>query len=85
MHTKTERRCVACRQSKLSNEMLRIARINGEFIIDFNHKIGGRGAYVCKDKSCISQTLKKHLLNKAFKTNICEQLYLQLGEYEQNN
>ena len=39
MHTKTERRCVACRQVKLSNEMLRVARINSEFIIDFNHKI----------------------------------------------
>ena len=34
MHKKQERRCVACRQNKQQNEMIRIARINQEFVID---------------------------------------------------
>lgn len=85
MHTKTERRCVACKQANLQKNMLRVARIDNEFIIDKNHKLNGRGAYICKTESCLSLTIKKHLLNKAFKTNVGEQIYLQLGEFKQNN
>ncbi len=84
MHTKSERRCVVCRQAKLQSEMLRVARINNEFMIDFNHKLGGRGAYVCKCKQCLQTAVKKHLFNRAFKTNLSDEIYKQLGEYEQN-
>ena len=34
MHIKQNRRCVACRECKQQNEMLRIARINGEYVIE---------------------------------------------------
>ena len=85
MHIKQERRCVACRQNKQQNEMLRIARINNQYLLDCNHKLGGRGAYVCKDVNCINLTIKKKLLNRSFKSNIDVQVYEKLGEYEQNN
>ena len=85
MHIKKERRCVACRQTKQQNEMLRIARINEDFIIDENQKLDGRGAYICRDQKCIDLTIKKKLLNRSFKTNINVQIYEKLGEYEQNN
>ena len=85
MHIKQNRKCVACRNSKQQNEMLRIARIENEYIIDEKNKLGGRGAYVCRDKECIDLTIKKRLLNRSFKTNIDVQIYEKLGEYEQNN
>ena len=85
MHIKKERRCVACRQNKQQNEMLRIARINEDFIIDENQTLGGRGAYICRDTKCLDLTIKKRLLNRSFKTNIDVQFYEKLGEYEQNN
>ena len=85
MHIKQERKCVACRQNKQQKEMLRIARINEECVIDKNQKFGGRGAYVCLDPKCIDLTIKKKLLNRAFKTNLNVQIYEKLGEYEQNN
>lgn len=85
MHIKQNRKCVACRQTRQQNEMLRIARINNEYIIDFDQKLDGRGAYVCKDQKCIDLTIKKRLLNKSFKTNLDVQIYEKLGEYEQNN
>lgn len=85
MHIKQNRRCVACRETKQQNEMLRIARINDEFLIDENHKLGGRGAYVCKDNNCINLTIKKRLLNRSFKANLDVQIYEKLGKYEQNN
>ncbi len=84
MHIKKERRCVACRTSKQQDEMLRIAKINGKFIIDEANKLGGRGAYICKNKQCLSLAIKKKALNKAFKTNVDSEIYNLLGEYEQN-
>ena len=85
MHKKQERRCVACRNSRQQHEMLRVARLNQQYELDNNYKLGGRGAYICKNKFCIELTIKKRLLNKAFKTNLDASIYEQLGEYEQNN
>jgi len=85
VHIKQERRCVACKTCKRQNEMLRVARINQDYKFDINLKLGGRGAYICKDKKCIELTIKKKLLNRAFKTNLNAEIYQILGEYEQNN
>lgn len=64
--------------------MLRVAKLDGRYVIDHSHKLGGRGAYICKSEQCIKQTIKKHALNRSFKTNVGEEIYQQLGEYEQN-
>ena len=85
MHIKQTRKCVACRESKHQNEMLRISRVNNAFQLDITHKMGGRGAYVCKDKKCIDLTIKKRLFNKSFKSNLEENIYMLLEEYEKNN
>ena len=85
MHIKQERRCVACRENKQQTEMLRITRLNNMFLIDEHQKLGGRGAYVCKNPNCIALTIKKKMLNRAFKQNIENDIYIKLGEYEQNN
>ena len=85
MHIKCERRCVACRENKLQDTMLRVAKINNQFLLDINYKLGGRGAYICKDLKCIQLVIKKRLLNRAFKQNIDNAIYEMLGEYEQNN
>ena len=84
MHIKKERRCVLCKANKQQSDMLRVAKINDEFVIDLTHKLGGRGAYVCKSKECIMQAIKKRAFNRSFKQNIGEDLYKKLGEYEQN-
>ena len=78
MHIKRERRCVACRASKLQDKMLRVVRIDGEYVIDRIQKLDGRGAYVCKNADCLALAIKKRLFNRAFKANIPEDLYNQL-------
>lgn len=84
MHIKKERKCVACRSNKQQNEMIRVARVNAVFEIDFSHKLGGRGAYVCNNPQCINTAIKKKLFNKSFKTNVDPQIYVKLGEYEKD-
>ena len=60
--------------------MVRVCRVNGEYMIDQTHKMNGRSAYICRDKACITKTIEKKLLNRAFKTNL-EQIYSNLRGY----
>lgn len=85
MHIKQQRKCVACRVSKQQNEMLRIAKVNDCFLIDEKHKLGGRGAYICKNNQCINLAIKKKALNRTFKKNVDNSIYEEIGKYEQNN
>ncbi len=85
MHIKNERRCIACRQNKQQNELIRIAKVNGAFVIDKLHKLGGRGAYICKNNDCITLAIKKKALNRAFKMQIDNEIYDELKNYEQSN
>lgn len=80
-----DRKCIACRQTKNQYEMLRIAKINDELQLDLTYKLGGRGAYVCKNSNCINQVIKKRILNRAFKRDVGADIYSKLGEYEQNS
>lgn len=85
MHTKQNRKCVACRNVKQQHEMIRVARVNKEYLLDTEFVLGGRGAYVCRDKDCINLAVKKKLFNKAFKCNLEANIYEEMGKYEQNN
>ena len=79
MHTTYQRRCVACRQAKLKQEMLRVCRVGDEYIIDETYKANGRSAYICKNKECLTKTIDKKLLNRSFKTNV--DIYSNLRGY----
>lgn len=49
------RTCVACRERRPQNELLRIAKGEDGFTPDQARKLEGRGWYVCQDKlECIS-------------------------------
>lgn len=85
MQSKQMRRCVSCRESFNQNELLRVCKQNDKLFIDINQKMGGRGAYICKNKQCLQNAIKKKALNRAFKSNLDNEIYVQLGEYEQNN
>ena len=85
MHQKFERKCIACRNNFQQSEMLRIAKVKDEILIDPKHKLGGRGCYVCKNNTCFETMMKKRLLNHGFKMNINQEVYDRLGEYAKGN
>lgn len=80
MHTTFERRCIACRQTNLKQNLLRVCRAEGDYIIDSTYKLNGRSAYICKNNTCITKVIDKKMLNRAFKTNL-EQIYIKLRGY----
>ena len=81
MHIKTERQCVACRNRFLKQDLLRISNGDTGVIIDDKKKTNGRGVYICKSTDCINLAKKKKALNRAFKTNISDEIYENLRGY----
>lgn len=65
------RKCAGCGEIKNADNMIKLTKnyISGEIEINPNSKIFGRSAYLCYNKLCIEQALKKNKLNKALKTN----------------
>lgn len=57
-----ERMCVSCRKMFPKNQLLRIAVAEGKTVLDVSGKSGGRGAYICNNRSCIERAIK----NKGF-------------------
>lgn len=63
------RTCVACRQPQGKRELVRIVRTpTGEVRIDPTGKQAGRGAYLCRARSCWEQALSSQRLSVALKT-----------------
>lgn len=60
------RMCVACRNYRPKNELVRLVGVDGVAVVDYTGKMNGRGVYVCKCVDCI----KRAVSNKHFaKTN----------------
>ena len=75
------RMCIACRQMKDKRDLLRIVKDKeGNISVDLSGKKNGRGAYICKDKTCLEKLKKQKSLNKAFKTNVSEDVYNEIRE-----
>lgn len=75
------RTCIACRQVKNKNELIRIVKTpEGEFHIDFTGRLNGRGAYICSDPECLEKLIKSKALNRTFKCEVSSDVYLRLKE-----
>ncbi len=70
------RTCVVCRNQKEKSELVRIVKAkDGRIFVDDGGRAEGRGAYVCKCESCMTDALKKKALNRVFKTQIPQETY----------
>lgn len=75
-----QRRCVGCGQSKDKRELLRVVRsADGDISIDITGKKRGRGAYICKDVNCLALAQKGKKLERAFETEISDEIYEKLA------
>ncbi len=66
-----QRTCIACRQVRGKSELLRIVRTpSGAVAADATGKLAGRGAYLCRDESCLAQAMKQKKLGRALGVTI---------------
>lgn len=81
------RQCAGCGEKKNKKEMIRVLKTPEETItIDMTGRKNGRGAYICKELSCLEKALKNHGLERSLKTTIPveihESLKRELTQYD---
>ncbi|MBN2645320.1 MAG: DUF448 domain-containing protein [Desulfuromonadaceae bacterium] len=67
-HSRPERTCVGCRQPADPQTLVRyVCAPDGSLLVDYRHKLPGRGAYTCLKRSCVEQAVKRGAFSRAFK------------------
>ena len=65
------RMCVGCRESKPKRELIRVERApDGAVSIDPVGKKPGRGAYVCRQESCLARAIKQKQLERQLQVQL---------------
>lgn len=81
MASKPERTCIACRAKGSKENFLKVVKNkNGDFAIERDVRLDGRGAYICKNLECIEKCKKTKALNRAFKTVVPAEIYEELKD-----
>ena len=74
-----ERKCMGCMQTFPKKDLVRVVRTpEGEVIIDLNGKKSGRGAYICKSKSCLKKAIKSKRIQSNLEVEIPESVTIEL-------
>ena len=70
------RLCTGCGEMKPKKELVRVVKSpEGEISIDRTGRSPGRGAYVCPNPECLKKAKKSRRLEKAFASQIPEEVY----------
>ena len=78
------RKCIGCGKFDKRENFIKITykKSENEVFVNPDTKIFGRSVYLCYNKMCINNALKKNKLNKSLKTVISEELKGKLIEFE---
>ena len=72
------RTCIVSRELLLQKDLFRLVKVNNEVVLDKKQNLPGRGAYIKKELSVIIIAQKRKALNKAFKTDVKDDVYILL-------
>ena len=75
------RRCTGCGEHFPKNTLIRVLRTpEGEVTLDLTGKKSGRGAYICKNASCLKKARKSRRIESSLECSISEELYNRMEE-----
>lgn len=71
-NSEPRRTCIGCREIRDQRDLVRLALVRDRLALraewDVHRKLGGRGAWICRDKSdCLARAIKKSSLGRAFR------------------
>ena len=67
----TERTCTGCRTAHDKIELIRfVCDPAGQLLVDYRHKLPGRGAYTCIDRNCIVTAATRGGFSRSFKQSV---------------
>lgn len=79
------RTCVACRESRAKRDLVRVIRNDDERItIDLTGKQKGRGAYLCRQKSCWEKAILRKALQRALHIELCPEDITELQSFAES-
>ena len=80
------RKCLGCEERFPKKELIRIVKNKeGKIFLDKTGKANGRGAYICDSLECFEKAYKNKSLEKTFKAQIPENVYLNIkNELKEN-
>ncbi len=78
-----QRTCVGCRTVQPKRQMVRIVRSPEGVRVDETGKAAGRGAYLCRRRSCWETALKRRALDHALRTTLTDAEREALRAYAQ--
>ena len=74
-----ERRCVGCGEHFPKNSLMRVLRTpEGEIVLDLVGKASGRGAYLCRNATCLKRARKSGKISASLECAIPEKVYDRL-------
>ena len=74
-----ERKCLGCNEHFPKSSLVRILRTpTGDIALDITGKMSGRGAYICKNASCLKKARKASRIERALEVKIPEEVYDKL-------
>ncbi len=79
-----QRKCLGCMESFPKKDLVRVVRTpDGSVQMDLTGKKSGRGAYICKSKTCLKKAIKSKRIQNNLEVEISEELIETLtGEIE---
>lgn len=73
------RRCVGCMEKYEKSELVRVLRTpDGDVKIDATGRANGRGAYLCRRRTCLEKALKNRGLERSLDMKIPESVMDEL-------
>lgn len=79
MNNNVQRKCIVTNKIKDTKDLIRIVKTkSGQYFVNSDAK--GRGAYISNDPSIIEDLKRKRFLNRSFKTQVPEQVYIDIEE-----
>ncbi len=70
------RQCLGCNEHKPKLELLRVVRTpEGEIVLDFTGKRSGRGAYICRNVSCLKKARKSKRIDRSLDVCVPDEVY----------
>lgn len=67
---KPMRRCIACRESKPQDELIRFTLDGMAIIADCGKDHDGRGFYLCRNSECVETAIRKKAFNRVCRRNV---------------
>lgn len=75
------RMCTGCGEMKPKKDLVRVVKPKeGDIDIDLTGRANGRGAYICRQLSCLQKARKARRFEKAFSCKIPDEIYDRMEE-----